>query len=89
LDTWPTAGPPDQGIGKQWLRENQASFQKGKRYQSGMCLPENHRDATFDALPDEARRDLYLRVRLQDGKNTEDWELETWPKYQRNPSWGR
>jgi len=87
LDFWFHPGDPVPGAAHQWWKQSRYDFDAGKRYQAGRCVSDDPLGAIFDELPDELRRDVYLRERALNFKQTPDWELETWPKYLRNPSW--
>lgn len=87
LDFWFHPGDPIPEVAHQWWKQNHYYFERGKRYQAGRCLSDDPLGDGFDELPDPIRRDIYLRERALNFANTADWELETWPKYQRNPAW--
>ncbi len=86
-DFWFHPGDPIVDAVQQWWDQNRASFEPGKRYQAGICVSDDPLGAVFDQLPDDVRRDVYLRERALRSTTTPDWELETWPKYQRDPGW--
>ncbi len=87
LDFWFHPGAPVPEVAHEWWKLNRYYFEGGKRYQAGRCVSDSPLGEGFDDLPDPIRRDIYLRERALNFANTPDWELETWPKYQRNPSW--
>lgn len=87
LDFW---APPAVAIpepAQEWWRENKSNFADGKRYQAGICVSDDPLGIHFNDLPYEVRCDIYLRERALHGAKVPDWELETWPWYQRNPGW--
>jgi hypothetical protein len=53
----------------------------------GISVSDDALGPHFDELPDRSRRDVYFRQRCLFNNQTPDWELETWPQYQRNPAW--
>jgi uncharacterized protein (TIGR02270 family) len=87
LDFWFHPGDPIPEAAETWWKQNHYYFETGKRYQAGRCVSDDPLGTVFDELPDEIRMDIYLRQRALDSANTPDWELETWPKYHRNPAW--
>ena len=87
LDFWFHPGDPIPEAATTWWKQNHYYFETGKRYQAGQCVSEDPLGPVFDKLPDDIRMDIYLRQRALDSANTPDWELETWPKYHRNPTW--
>lgn len=87
LDFWFHPGDPIPEAAKTWWKQNHYYFEAGKRYQAGRCVSDNPLGPVFEDLPDEIRADVYLRERAIFPDTTPDWELETWPRYQRNPAW--
>jgi uncharacterized protein (TIGR02270 family) len=87
LDFWFHPGDPIPEAAETWWKQNHYYFETGKRYQAGRCVSDDPLGTVFDELPDEIRMDIYLRQRALDSANTPDWELETWPKYHKNPAW--
>jgi len=87
LDFWFHPGDPVPEAAHQWWRQSRYDFDAGKRYQAGRCVSDDPLGSIFDELPDEVRRDVYLRERALNFKQTPDWELDTWPWYLRNPGW--
>jgi uncharacterized protein (TIGR02270 family) len=87
LDFWNPPSPPIPELAKAWWHENKSLFSNGRRYQAGVCISENPLGEHFDQLPDEVRYDLYMRERALGNLSVPDWELETWPQHERNPSW--
>ncbi len=86
LDFWEPIAPIDVPRARDWWKANAARFNPAKRYQAGLIVSDDPLGPVFDQLPLAVRYDVYLRERaLTPG--TPDWELETWPKYQRNPTW--
>ena len=87
LDFWDPPSPPIPGTAQNWWTEKRNQFTDGKRYQAGICVSDNPLGERFDELPDQVRFELYLRERARGGESVPDWELETWPQYQRKPDW--
>jgi uncharacterized protein (TIGR02270 family) len=87
LDFWFHPGDPIPEAAETWWKQNHYYFETGKRYQAGQCVSDDPLGPVFDELPDEIRMDIYLRQRALDSANTPDWELETWPRYHKNPAW--
>jgi uncharacterized protein (TIGR02270 family) len=87
LDFWFHPGDPIPDAAEEWWQQNRYYFERGKRYQAGLCLSDDPLGPVFDQLPDDVRRDIYLRQRVLQFELTPDWELETWPRYHRNPAW--
>lgn len=87
LDFWFHPGEPVAEAAEEWWQQSATDFQSGKCYQAGRCVSDDPLGPGFNDLPDEVRRDLYLRQRARDYQNTPDWELETWPRHQRIPNW--
>jgi hypothetical protein len=87
LDFWFHPGEPVSEAAHEWWRQNHYYFEPGKRYQAGRCVSDDPLGPVFDELPDEIRADVYLRERALRPDETPDWELKTWPQYQKNPSW--
>ncbi|MEZ6063187.1 MAG: hypothetical protein R3C19_22810 [Planctomycetaceae bacterium] len=86
-DFWHQPGEPLPDAVRLWWNRAQWSFDPGQRYQAGICVSDHPPDSVFDKLPDEIRRDVYLRQRARDFDNTPDRELETWPELHRTPKW--
>ena len=87
LDFWSHPGDPIPEAAHQWWKQNHYYFEAGKRYQAGRCVSDEPLGPVFDELPDEIRYDVYLRERALRFNQTPDWELETWPRHQRNLGW--
>lgn len=87
LDFWFHPGDPIPEAAETWWKQNHYYFETGKRYQAGQCVSDDPLGTVFDELTDDIRMDIYLRQRALDSANTPDWELETWPKYHKNPAW--
>jgi uncharacterized protein (TIGR02270 family) len=87
LDFWSNPGDPIPEVAHEWWRQNHYYFERSKRYQAGKCVSGNPLGDGFDELPDRIQKDVYLRERALNPQMTPDWELDTWPCYQHNPSW--
>jgi HEAT repeat protein len=88
LDFWNPPSPPIPAPAMAWWNENQSLFSSGRRYQAGVSVSENPLGDHFDLFPDEVRYDLYLREKAVGSASVTDWEMETWPQYERDPGWG-
>jgi HEAT repeat protein len=85
LDVWEPEAPIDVGAAREWWSSRAPHFDPKKRYQAGVNVTDDALGSAFDQLPQRLRRDVYLRERAL-AKNAPDWELDTWPRRQRNPS---
>jgi len=85
LDVWESVAPIDVGAAREWWSSRAPSFDPKKRYQAGLNVTDDALGSAFDELPQRLRRDVYLRERAL-AKNAPDWELDTWPRRQRNPA---
>src|SRR5262245_24968019 len=84
LDVWASAAPIAVERAREWWASRAPSFDPKKRYQAGWNVTDDPLGSVFDQLPQRLRRDVYLRERVL-AKNTPDWELDTWPRRQRQP----
>ena len=84
LDLWEAEAPIDVGATREWWASRAPSFDPKKRYQAGLNVTDDPLGSAFDLLPQRFRRDVYLRERAL-AKNVPDWELDTWPRRQRQP----
>lgn len=87
LDFWSDPGKPKAHEVERWWKQNRYAYQAAQRYQAGQVVSQNPLGPIFDQLPDEIREAVYLRACARQGESVPDWELETWPKYQRRPDW--
>jgi len=85
LELWEAEAPIDVGAAREWWSSLAPRFDPKKRYQVGTNVTDDALGAAFDQLPQHLRRDVYLRERALT-KDAPDWELDTWPRRQRNPS---
>jgi hypothetical protein len=85
LDLWEAEAPIDVGATREWWSSRAPRFDPRKRYQVGVNVTDNALGPAFDQLPQRLRRAVYLRERAFT-KDAPDWELDTWPRRQRNPS---
>jgi hypothetical protein len=85
LDVWEAVAPIDVARAREWWASRAPSFEPKKRYQAGVNVTDDPLGAAFDQLPQRLRRDVYLRECAL-GKNVPDWELDTWPRRQRQPT---
>lgn len=84
LDLWEPEAPIDVGATREWWSSRAPRFDAKKRYQAGVNVTDDALGSAFDQLPQSLRRAVYLRERAF-AKNAQDWELDTWPRRQRNP----
>ena len=84
-DLWEPEAPIDVGAAREWWSSRAPHFDPKKRYQAGVNVADGALGSALDQLPQRLRRDVYLRERAL-AKNAPDWELDTWPRRQRNPS---
>jgi hypothetical protein len=85
LDLWEAEAPIDVGATREWWSSRAPHFDPSKRYQVGVNVTDDALGVAFDQLPQRLRRAVYLRERAF-AKDAPDWELDTWPRRQRNPS---
>ena len=84
LDLWEPEAPIDVGAAREWWSSRAPRFDPKKRYQAGVNVTDDPLGSAFTQLPQRLRRNAYLRERALE-KNAPDWELDTWPRRQRNP----
>jgi uncharacterized protein (TIGR02270 family) len=75
IQDWDTSLPPDPAKARAWWEKEKARFSAEGRWQAGFDVSKTPFEENFDAMPLDARLDVYLGARARDPQKTQDREL--------------
>ncbi len=75
------AAPPDPAKARDWWEKEKGRFKAEGRWQAGFDVSKTPFGEHFDAMPLDARLDVYLGARAKDPQKTPDRELEKRPGF--------